>query len=161
MNCLRSVKTLLLALAVAAFGMGAAAVATPAYAAKPAVYLQKNAEAAIGGYDLVSYFQGAGEPVKGSAQFAAIHNGVTYWFASAANRDAFRKTPSRYLPQYGGYCAWAAAEGKLAPGRPQFYRVVDGKLYLNFDRGVQTRWLKDIPGFIAKANANWPGLLEK
>ena len=53
------------------------------------------------------------------------------------------------------------AQNKLAPGRPQFWRVVDGKLYLNYDQGVQTRWVRDIPGFIRSANANWPSVLTR
>jgi hypothetical protein len=61
-----------------------------------------------------------------------------------------------FAPQYGGHCAWAMARGSLAPGDPTVYKVVDGKLYLNFNKQVQSNWLKDIPGFIAKANIEWP-----
>lgn len=155
---MRPIRALVLAAATAL----SAAAAPPADAsAKPAVYQAAFSQAAVGGYDVVSYFTGQGTPVKGDADYAAQHRGVTYWFANAANRDAFRANPARYLPQYGGYCAWAAAQGYTAPGRPQHYRIVDGKLYLNYDAGVQQKWEKDIPGFIAKADANWPAILAK
>lgn len=157
LKCLR-VLTLSLTLAVA--GIGGAAVFSAAHAeTKPAVFVERNV--AIGGYDLTSYFTGAGTPVKGVAQFAATHQGVTYHFATAANRDAFRASPARFLPQYGGYCAWAVSQGYTAPGRPQHYRVVNGKLYLNYNGSIQDRWARDVPGNITKGNANWPNALKK
>lgn len=111
--------------------------------------------AGLDGYDPVSYFAGTA-PAKGSAAISAVHRGETYQFASAANRDAFVADPGKYLPQYGGYCAWAVAQGKLAPGDPLVSRVVDGKLYLNVNRSIAGRWEQDIPGFIRSADANWP-----
>lgn len=116
--------------------------------------------AGLGGYDPVSYFVG-GNPAKGVAAYSAEHKGEKYQFATAQNRDAFAAAPEKYLPQYGGYCAWAAAQNQLAPGDPTIYKVVDGKLYLNYNRDVANRWEKDIPGFIRAADANWPGLAKK
>ena len=113
--------------------------------------------AGLDGYDPVSYFTGAA-PVRGSEAITAPHRGETYRFISAANRDAFAADPEKYLPQYGGYCAWAVAQGKLAPGDPLVSRVVDGKLYLNVNRSIAARWQQDIPGFIRSADANWPKL---
>lgn len=157
----KCIRMLALSLGLAVAGLGAGVVlSTSVHAApKPAVYLTQPRAVAVGGYDLTSYF--AGTPVTGSAQFAATHAGVTYHFANAANRARFTANPNAFLPQYGGYCAWALAQNKLAPGRPQFWRVVDGKLYLNYDQGVQTRWTRDIQGFIRSANANWPSVLTR
>ena len=111
----------------------------------------------LGGYDPVSYFTGV-TPAKGLAAFTSAYRGETYQFTSAANRDAFAADPGKYLPQYGGYCAWAVAQGKLAPGDPLISRVVDGKLYLNVNRDIAARWERDIPGFIRSADGNWPKL---
>lgn len=65
------------------------------------------------------------------------------------------------MPQYGGYCAWAVSQGYTAPGNPNNWRVVDGKLYLNYNDEIQTRWERDIPGFIRSANTNWPSVLSR
>lgn len=116
--------------------------------------------AGLGGYDPVSYST-AGAPVKGNPAITAEYMGEKYRFANAQHRDAFAAAPGKYLPQYGGYCAWAAAQNQLAPGDPAVYKVVDGKLYLNYKRDVARRWEKDIPGFIRAADANWPQLAKK
>jgi len=110
---------------------------------------------AVGGYDVVSYHTGA-EPVPGDPDIAASYNGVTWLFASEAHRDAFLEDPQRYAPAYDGHCAWAAARGYKARTDPQAYRIVDGRLYLNYDAGIQRRWERDIAGFITQADANWP-----
>lgn len=115
---------------------------------------------AIEGYDPVAYFTD-GKPVEGSDDFTVDHNGATWHFASAANRDAFAADPEAYAPQYGGYCAWAVSQGYTAPIDPAAWKIVDGKLYLNYSQGVQNRWASDIPGNIAKADGNWPGIKEK
>jgi YHS domain-containing protein len=136
------------------FALGAA----PAYAEKAPVYTAFLSNVAVDGYDPVAYFTDA-RPVRGSASFRLTHQGFEYRFASQAHLDAFRANPSRYLPQYGGYCAWATAQGNTAPGNPRYWRIVDGRLYLNYSADIQRQWEADIPGFIASANANWPGLL--
>jgi YHS domain-containing protein len=110
---------------------------------------------AVRGTDVVAYFT-AGAPVPGRAEFAHDWGGVTWRFASAANRDLFAADPARYAPAYGGFCAYAVSEGYTAPIDPAAWRIVDGRLFLNFDRGVQRRWERDIPGRIARADANWP-----
>ena len=132
-------------------------VASLAQAADP-VYTGWFSNLALDGYDPVAYFE-EGAPVAGSADHRHEWNGATWQFASAANRDAFVADPMAYAPQYGGYCAWAVAEGKEAAGDPQHWRIVDGKLYVNYNADVQTRWEADIPGFIEKADQNWPTLL--
>jgi hypothetical protein len=83
-------------------------------------------------------------------------------FATQEHLDRFLAAPERYAPQYGGYCAWAVgARNQLAPGDARFWRIVEDRLYVNFDSSVQRQWLRDIPGFIAAANRNWPAILTR
>jgi YHS domain-containing protein len=132
-----------------------------AFVAGPAAAGKVNASffgsVAIEGYDPVAYFE-AGEPAQGSDAFEHRWNGVVWRFTNATNRDAFAKAPERYAPQYGGYCAWAVSQGYTASIDPAAWRIVDGKLYLNYSKSVQQTWQQDIPGNIRKANANWPGI---
>lgn len=113
---------------------------------------------AVAGYDPVAYFTD-GKAVEGSSEFSTEWKGATWRFASAAHRDRFKAEPDAYAPQYGGYCAWAVSQNKTASIDPQAWKIVDGKLYLNYDKDVQAKWEKDVPGNIRKADANWPGLL--
>lgn len=127
--------------------------AAPAWAEKVNV----DGGAAVRGTDVVAYFT-EGKPVPGSAQFSHTWNGAEWRFATAANRDAFAADPAKYAPQYGGFCAWAVSNGYTAPVDPEAWRIVNGKLYLNYSRLVQLRWQIDTAGNIAKADANWPRL---
>lgn len=124
--------------------------------AGPAVYINKDG-LGLSGYDPVAYFA-TSQPTQGEADITHKHNGVTYRFASAENRARFQKDPAAYLPQYGGFCSWAVSRGYTAKTDPTAWKIVDGKLYLNYNRKVRSEWVKDIPGNIAKANKNWPGL---
>lgn len=132
--------------------------ATTASARDAEVYTGTFSSLAVGGYDAVAYFK-AGRPVPGVAQFSTEYKGATWRFASKENLDAFRANPTAFAPQYGGYCSWAVANGYTASGDPEVWKIVNGKLYLNYDRSVQTKWEKDIPGFISKADKNWPSVL--
>ena len=114
---------------------------------------------AISGYDVVAYTTGAA--ATGSAAIEYRWNDAVWRFSSAANRDRFARDPERYAPQFGGYCAWAVSRGYTADVDPEAFRVVDGKLYLNYSRAVQRRWEQDIAGNIAKARVNWPAVLTK
>ena len=119
-----------------------------------------NADRGLGakGYDVVAYFTDR-KPVKGTPQFTHEYGGVKWQFASAEHRDLFKADPAKYAPQYGGYCAYGVAVGGLYDVQPDnAWSVIDGKLYLNKDRGVQQTWLKDIPGYVTKADATWPKL---
>ncbi len=109
---------------------------------------------AVKGYDVVAY-QTQNAAVAGSAAFVATHQGATFRFASAANRDAFVAQPARFLPQYGGYCAMGVAVGRKFDIDPKAFRVVDGKLYLNKDVATQRMWLRDVPGHVMKGDAQW------
>ena len=112
---------------------------------------------AIKGHDPVAYFT-QGAAVRGDASIAAGHDGATYHFVSAGNRDAFLADPARFAPQYGGFCAYAVANGYTAAIDPDAFTVHGDRLYLNFSRSVRRRWARDIPGNIAKGDANWPAL---
>ena len=114
--------------------------------------------AAIAGADVVAYFT-AGAYTPGSAEFTHEWGGATWQFASAENRDRFAADPLQYAPQYGGFCAWAVSQGYTAAVDPTAWKIVDNKLYLNFDARIQRRWERDIPGHIARANNNWPSVL--
>ena len=130
-----------------------------AWAAAPALagdFFEKDG-VAIRGYDPVAYFTEK-KAVKGSSAHKAEHGKSTFHFASQANRDAFAADPARYAPQYNGYCAFGVAGGYKAAIDPAAFTVVDGKLYLNYNRAVQKQWSADIPGFIAKAGKNWPAV---
>ncbi len=109
---------------------------------------------ALYGYDAVSYVSDQ-KAVKGSPDFTATHDGNTYRFASAEHRDQFAANPAAYLPAYGGYCAYGVSRGYKVKVDPEAFTVVDGTLYLNYDKGVQKKWLADVPGFIATADSNW------
>jgi YHS domain-containing protein len=100
---------------------------------------QDDRKTAMHGYDPVAYFREA-RPVKGSMNFAAEWMGAKWMFASAEHRDQFQKEPEKYAPQYGGYCAWAVSKGYTANGDPQVWRIVNGKLYLNYNKSVQKKW---------------------
>ncbi|UUX49531.1 YHS domain-containing protein [Nisaea acidiphila] len=141
------------------FTGGVMASAAPSSASEDPVYTGFLSNVAVGGYDPVSYFSATG-PVKGLPEFKLDYKGAEWHFANAANRDAFRQHPERYAPQYGGYCAWAVAQGKTAKGDPQNWRIVNGKLYLNYNSDIQTRWEQDIPGFVEAGDRNWPRVLE-
>jgi YHS domain-containing protein len=110
---------------------------------------------AIEGTDPVAYFTES-KPVEGSSDFEHEWMGATWRFVSAENRDRFAADPEKYAPQYGGYCAWAVAHGYTAKIDPEAWKIVDGKLYLNYSKDVQAQWAQDIPGNIAKGDANWP-----
>ena len=138
---------------LAAFVLAVVA-AGPAHALDP-VFSEDGL--AIHGYDPVAYFS-EGRPVEGKAEFIHTYEGTEWRFATAANRDAFAADPTRYAPQYGGYCAWAVSQGYTASIDPDAWHIEAGKLYLNYSKSVQRDWAEDIPGHIAKGDANWPGL---
>jgi YHS domain-containing protein len=130
--------------------------AASAAAQKPEIFADRAG--AIRGYDPVAYFTEA-RPVKGSEKFVHAWKGATWRFSSAENRERFAAAPEKYAPQYGGYCAYGVAQNYAVSIDPQAWSIVDGKLYLNYSRSVRETWNKDIPGYIHKADANWPAVL--
>jgi YHS domain-containing protein len=121
---------------------------------------------AVSGYDVVAFFdkeqKAVGErqpaPTPGRADTTAEWNGATFAFANEANRDRFVADPAAFAPAYDGHCAFGVAKGGKVPGDPQFWRIVDGTLYLNLQQSVATMWEEDIPGNLDLAEANWPGI---
>lgn len=145
-----------------AFGGAALMTAGSSFAYDQASTAAINVDAGhviLKGYDPVSYFQGA--PAMGDKRLAVEHQGATYYFASAENMQTFQSNAEHYVPQFGGFCAMGAALGKKLDVDPNSYKVVDGKLYLNVNAEVFKKWSADVPGNIAKANANWPSIKDK
>ncbi|GAA6208186.1 YHS domain-containing (seleno)protein [Cognatishimia sp. WU-CL00825] len=134
-----------------------ASLATPALAAKPEIYAPQGL--AIKGYDPVGYFTQSTH-VKGLAQHSLNWKGAEWRFASADTMATFQANPAGFAPQYGGYCAFAVAHGATAKTDPDAWTIHEGKLYLNFNISVRTKWRKDIPGFVSRADQNWPTVLE-
>jgi YHS domain-containing protein len=132
----------------------------PALADKAPIWTSFGSNVAIKGYDPVAYFTQS-RPVQGSDQFKLNYQGAEFRFANAANRDVFKANPARYAPQFGGYCAWAVSQGYTAGIDPNAWAIVGGKLYLNYNKDIQSRWQKDTAGNIAAANRNWPLVLKK
>lgn len=126
-------------------------------AAEPPIFAVRSGWA-IRGYDPVAYFKDA-RPVAGHPEIAAEWNGATWLFSSEENRAAFLAEPARYAPQYGGYCAWAVAHGYTASIDPAAWRIEGGKLYLVYSKAVLVEWEKDVPGYIARGDSNWPAVL--
>jgi len=137
----------------------AASVSQSAHAKPDEIYTSWRNNLAIGGYDVVSFHQGS--PVEGRPKLATRWKGAQWLFINQVNLDAFLAEPEKYAPAYGGYCAWAVANGKLAKGKPKHWTMKDEVLYLNFNKKIKTRWLKDTDNFIEQANEKWPGILEK
>ncbi len=129
-----------------------------ALAKDPPVYTGLFSSVAVSGYDPVAYFT-AQKPVKGDPKISTQYQGAEWHFSSAENREKFLAAPERYAPQYGGYCAWAAAQGYTASADPARWKIVGDKLYLNYDADVQKKWEASIPEFIQKADKNWPKIL--
>ena len=110
---------------------------------------------ALRGYDPVAYFVAA-RPQKGQAQYSYEYKGSKFYFASDANRRAFMQSPDKYAPQFGGYCAYGTSQGYKVSTQPDAFAIVKDKLYLNYDKKVQTIWQQDVPGNIQRAEKNWP-----
>lgn len=150
---MKVIKSIFAALAV---GMIAA---PAAIADQDPVYTGRFSNVAVQGYDPVAYFT-EGEATKGSSEYTTNYKGSEFRFSTQENLDSFLEMPSDYAPQYGGYCAWAVSQGYTAKGDARNWKIVDGKLYLNYNRKIQTRWEEDIDGFISAADSNWPTVLE-
>ena len=110
------------------------------------------------GYDVTAYFL-QGKPVRGSKAHQLQYKGATWLFASADALATFKADPAAFEPQFGGYCAWAVSQGYIAPGDPEQWKIVDGKLYLNFNARAKDLWEADQADAIKRGRANWPSVL--
>jgi YHS domain-containing protein len=148
-------KSTLLKSTLVATALVFGAVATPAFAAEE-VLVTTDAQTpnlAVQGYDVIAYRTGT--PTEGSSAFTAEYDGATYRFASQANLDTFNTDPARYVPAFGGFCAYGVAKGKKFDVDPTAFSVVDDVLYLNYNAGVQSRWNKKQSKYITDATGNW------
>ena len=146
--------------ALAAFIVIAALATIPTAAAAEDPVFTARGNLAIRGYDPVAYFTEE-KAVKGDKDFTLGWQGADWRFASAGNRDAFSEDPEKYAPQYGGYCAWAVSRNYTAPTDPDAFTLVNGKLYLNYNKRVMRQWLEDRDRNIEQADENWPAVLEE
>ncbi len=113
------------------------------------------------GYDVVNYFT-TYTAARGSADFSTSHNGATYYFVNADHLKKFKEDPERYLPQFGGYCAFGAAKAMKIASDPEMFRIDDGKLYLFYNDYWEGKpfnailpWLNDEAEMEKKAVENW------
>jgi YHS domain-containing protein len=126
---------------------------------KALLNLDKNG-LALQGFDPVAFFN-VNKPIKGKSEFKSTHNGATYYFASPENKALFDKEPEKFEPAFGGFCAYGVSRNKLVEIDPEAFQIVDGHLLLQYSKSVQNNFNKDTQGNLTKANANWPGLVEK
>ncbi|MFK7993329.1 MAG: YHS domain-containing (seleno)protein [Granulosicoccus sp.] len=126
---------------------------------KKGLFGYKASGIAIRGYDTVAYFT-QGAPVEGLASISTVWEGATWQFSSQEHLALFEAEPTKYAPQYGGYCAYGVAKDGLVKIEPENWTILDDKLYLNYDDKVQRLWEKDIPGFISTADGKFEALLK-
>ena len=112
------------------------------------------------GYDVVAYFTD-NKPVKGDPKIVKLYNGAFYVFATEEHKQLFGADPMKYMPQYGGYCAYAMSKNKLRPIDPQYFQFVDGRLMLQHSQDALDTFSEDIPGNAKKADGYWPAQVEK
>ena len=134
--------------------------ALPAFAQTRTLLNLDKTGVAIQGYDPVAFFTD-NRPVKGKPEFPARQNGALYYFTSKEHRELFKGDPAKYEPQFGGYCAYGVSKGKLVEIDVDAFQILNGRLLLQYSKGVRDDFNKDAKGNLAKAEANWPGLVEK
>ena len=132
---------------------------TPIFAAG-LVNVAGASRVAIDGYDPVAFFTDA-KPVNGSPFISATHQGAVYFFATEEHKKLFTLNPGKYAPQYGGFCAFGVALDALFPVDISTWQIRDGKLYLNLNSEILRKFNADFDGNVAKADNNWPGLVQK
>lgn len=115
---------------------------------------------AIGGYDPVAFFE-TGHAVQGSPEHALMWKGAVWRFSSAGNQIRFEMNPWAYAPMFGGYCAFAMAQGRLTTADPELWVIVEGELFLLNSPQVRARWQAEAEALIAEARDHWPGALRQ
>ena len=115
---------------------------------------------AVKGFDTVAFFT-AERAVEGNPQYSFIWNGAKWYFSSAENMEKFKAAPDAYAPQFGGYCAWAVSKGYTADGDPNVWKIVDGKLYLNYNQQVKEKWEAEEQQRIEEGKRNWEEFKKK
>ena len=138
----------------------AVGLAFPVFAQSKTLLNLDKTGVAIQGYDPVAFFTDH-KPVKGDSKFLVKHDGAIYLFASQEHRELFKGNPAKYEPVYGGYCAYGVSRNKLVEIDVDAFQIVDGKLLLQYSKGVRDDFNQDTKGNLAKADTNWPGLVAK
>ncbi|HMH24024.1 MAG TPA: YHS domain-containing (seleno)protein [Puia sp.] len=115
---------------------------------------------AIKGYDPVAFFTDS-KPVMGADSLSYSWKGATWLFADRSNLQRFKANPEKYAPQYGGYCAYGTSQGHKAPTEVSTWTILNDKLYFNYNEKVKGMWVKDQPGYIQKADKQWPEIKGK
>jgi YHS domain-containing protein len=152
-----------LAMLIVAMAQAGLVVTMPASAGVPGSHSQVNLDGngvALSGYDPVAYFDG-GKPTHGVAAIFASYAGARYLFATAAHRSAFLANPKKYVPEFGGFCAVGTSFGEKVDVDPETGKVVNGKLYLNYNQRALDIFNKDTSGTITKAEGKWPTVKDK
>lgn len=134
--------------------------ALPVFAQTKTLLNLDQSGVAIEGYDPVAFFTDR-KPVKGDSKFSFKHDGAIYFFASMEHKELFKADPAKYEPEFGGYCAYGVSRNKLVEIDVDAFQIVDGKLLLQYSKGIREDFNKDQAGNLAKAISNWPGLVEK
>ncbi len=115
---------------------------------------------ALRGYDAVSYHT-IGRPVMGNGSNASLYKGESYLFINKEHKELFDANPEKYVPAYGGWCAYGVSAGKKFHGDPLVWKIVDGKLYLNLSNKIQALWSENVQGYINGANEEWEKIKDK
>lgn len=115
---------------------------------------------ALQGFDAVAYFA-VDNAVQGNRNYEYVWNGAKWLFSSEENMNKFKANPEAYAPQFGGYCSYAVSEGYTAEGDPEAWKVVDGKLYLNYSPKVKEKWEQNQSERIEKGERNWVAFKKK
>jgi YHS domain-containing protein len=118
---------------------------------------------ALQGYDPIGYFK-QNKAVKGKKEIATTYDGVVYYFSSIENKNVFIKTPTKYEPQFGGWCAYAMGEtGEKVEINPETFKIIEGKLYLFYNayfNNTLKSWNKNETILKSKAEANWKKVIK-
>ena len=112
---------------------------------------------AVSGYDTVAYFT-VGKPTKGDKNISTEWNGAKWLFSSEEHKELFLANPTKYAPAYDGHCAFAAGIGKKVSAKPTLWKVLDNRLYLNFSKPANERWLENPESYIKDGDENWKTL---
>jgi YHS domain-containing protein len=106
------------------------------------------------GYDPVAYFK-QGKPVKGDPSITSKYNGATFYFSSKADKADFDKSPAKYSPQYGGFCASSMSKNRLKDSDPNNFFIYKGKLYVCSSQNAVKQFSSKPEETIPKADKNW------
>lgn len=131
--------------------------------AKRTADLNLEKKIALQGYDPVGYFK-QNKAVKGKKEIASTYEGVIYYFSTVENKNLFLKTPAKYEPQYGGWCAFAMGDsGDKVEINPETFKIIEGKLYLFYNayfNNTLKSWNKNEAALKLKADANWKKIIK-